>query len=55
VSHRVVFSPEARGDLTELYDYIADPASAEIALAYLTRIETCCLDLGYLSRTRDPT
>lgn len=45
MTYKVIFSPEARGDLIELYDYIADHASPETALTYLTRIEACCLDL----------
>lgn len=44
--HRIVFSPEAQDDLIELYDYIAEHASPDVALAYLTRIEACCLGLA---------
>lgn len=43
VSHRVLFSPEAQRDLEGLYDYIADRASPETAMAYVTRIEIFCL------------
>jgi toxin ParE1/3/4 len=35
----VVFSPEARVDLIDVYDWIAEAASPEIALAYVERIE----------------
>src|SRR5262249_48372231 len=35
----VVFSPEAREDLFNIYDWIADAASPEVALAYVERIE----------------
>lgn len=35
----VVFSPEARADLIEIYEYIADRASETVALAYIERIE----------------
>ena len=40
--HRVVFAPEARDDLEELYLYIAERAGAERAMAYVARIESCC-------------
>jgi toxin ParE1/3/4 len=36
----VILSPEARGDLLALYDYIADAASPVIAARYLERVET---------------
>jgi len=44
----VVFSPEAIGDLGELYDWIADAASPKIAIGYLERVEAFCkrLPLG---------
>jgi toxin ParE1/3/4 len=45
LSAQVVFSPEARNDLFDLYDYIAEHSSAERALAYLNRIEEFCLSL----------
>jgi toxin ParE1/3/4 len=35
----VVFAPEARGDLLELADWIAERAGAEAALAYIARLE----------------
>lgn len=37
--YQVVFSPEAENDLTAIYDWIADKASPEVALRYVTRIE----------------
>ena len=40
---RVVFSPEARADLLELYDYIADRAGESRALAFVASIERHCL------------
>ena len=40
---RVVFTPEARNDLFEIYDWIAAKASAQIAMSYIERIETYCL------------
>ena len=41
--HKVVFSPEARDDLLNLYEYLAEQAGMDRALAYVTRIETYCL------------
>jgi toxin ParE1/3/4 len=43
VAHRVGFSPEARQDLTELYDFIARHSGPARAIAYLERIERYCL------------
>jgi len=41
-TYRLVFSPEARTDLVELYDYIADQAGRSRAMAYLERVERFC-------------
>jgi toxin ParE1/3/4 len=46
VSHRLEFSPEALGDLTGLYDYIARRDGAERAMGYVDRIEACCRNLS---------
>jgi toxin ParE1/3/4 len=40
--YQVLFSELARRQLDELYDYIADRADPDTALAYITRIETFC-------------
>lgn len=40
---RVVFSPEARNDLFEIYDWIAEKASPQNAISYIDRIEAYCL------------
>ena len=40
--HKVVFAPEARDDLKDLYLFIAERAGAGQALAYVKRIETYC-------------
>ena len=40
---RVAFTPEARNDLFEIYDWIAAKASAQIAISYIERLETYCL------------
>jgi len=42
VTHEVVFAPEARGDLRNLYIYIATHAGNARAIAYLKRIEAYC-------------
>lgn len=42
MTHRVVFTPEARDDLRELYTFIADRAGEARALAYITRIRDYC-------------
>jgi toxin ParE1/3/4 len=39
----VIFSPEARNDLLELYDWIADSAGPRTAIAYIERLEAYCL------------
>ncbi len=46
MSHRIEFSPEALGDLIDLYDYIAMRDGAERAIGYVDRIETCCRSLS---------
>ena len=45
----VEFSPEALEDLLHLYDWIADAADAETALAYIDRLESFCRDMQYAS------
>lgn len=42
MTYQVVFSPEARDDLLELYDYIAVRSGEEQAIRYLSRIESWC-------------
>jgi toxin ParE1/3/4 len=50
VRERVVESaPEVLEDLRNLYDWIADAAGAETALAYVTRIETFCRGMAVAS------
>ena len=46
MSHRIEFSPEALGDLIDLYDYIALRDGAERAIGYIDRIEECCRSLS---------
>jgi toxin ParE1/3/4 len=51
VKHRrVVFAPEARNDLFELYDWIAATAGASsVAISYVERIEAYCLGFDIVS------
>lgn len=42
---KVVFTPEAREDLFELYNYIAEHGSPERAMAYIERIRKECMSL----------
>ena len=46
MSQRVEFSPEALGDLIDLYDYIAVGDGPERAIGYIERIENCCRNLS---------
>jgi toxin ParE1/3/4 len=39
---RVVFTPEVRNDLFEIYDWIATKTSPQIAISYIDRIEAYC-------------
>ncbi len=43
----IVYSPEARRDLLNLYDWIADQADPVTALNYVERIEAFCADLSH--------
>lgn len=46
MSHAVVFTPEAEAQLVELYGYIAEKASPEIAARFTDGIVTCCESLS---------
>lgn len=46
MSHRVEFSPEALGDLIDLYDYIAARDGEARAIGFIDRIEECCRSLS---------
>lgn len=39
----VIFSPEARRDLFQLFDWIAERAGEGVAAGYVERLETYCL------------
>lgn len=43
--YEVRFHPQARADLMDLYNYIADAAGTGVAGAYIDRIEATCLSL----------
>ena len=45
MSRKIVFTPEARDDLFDLYDYIAERSSSKRALGYIQRIEKSCMSL----------
>jgi toxin ParE1/3/4 len=40
IRRKVVLSPDAQADLASLYDWIADQASPEVAMAYIERLES---------------
>ena len=46
MARAVVFSPEARDDLFELYDYIAGQGAPNAAVGYIDRLEVRCLSLA---------
>jgi toxin ParE1/3/4 len=48
VRRLVVFTPEAQGDLFDLYDYIAVRSSPARAMRYIKRIEKTCISLETL-------
>jgi toxin ParE1/3/4 len=39
----VIFAPEARDDLLQIYEWIAASATPSVALGYTERIISCCL------------
>lgn len=47
---QVVFSPEARDDLLQLYDWIASKTNPALAISYIERIEAFCLGLDLASQ-----
>lgn len=44
--HEVVFAPQARSDLRNLYLFIADQSGRSRAMGYLERIEAYCRTLS---------
>ena len=40
IRRKVVLSPDALADLSNLYDWIANQASLDVALAYIERLES---------------
>lgn len=45
MSHRVVFSPEAQEQLAELFRYVAEAVSPDVAACYTEAIVTYCESL----------
>jgi toxin ParE1/3/4 len=45
VKYTVDFTPEAKDDLLDLYNYIADHSSTTHAMRYIERIEKSCMSL----------
>lgn len=54
MTHKVFFTPEARNDLLDLYDYIADQSSTTRAMRYIERIEKTCKSLKTLPARGTP-
>ncbi|OWJ66066.1 plasmid stabilization protein [Inquilinus limosus] len=50
----IVFSPEARDDLLNLYHYIAEHSGADRAIGYLDRIEAFCRSLSMFPERGTP-
>ena len=48
MNYTVAFTPEAKNDLLNLYDYIADHSSTSRAMRYIERIEKSCMSLNTL-------
>jgi len=48
VKFKIAFTPEAREDLHELFDYIAEHDGPERAMTYVERIEKTCMSLQTL-------
>lgn len=46
MARAVVFSPEARDELLELYDYVAGRGAPNAAMTYVLRLEARCLALA---------
>ena len=45
---KIVLTPEARDDLRELFDYIAEHDGPQRAMTYIGRIERACMSLQTL-------
>lgn len=45
MNYSVYFTPEAKDDLFDLYDFIADRSSPKCAIGYINRIKKSCLNL----------
>lgn len=54
IRRRVIISPEAKQDLLDIYQWIANRASARTALAYIDRLEKHCLDFDLAAERGSP-
>jgi len=52
--YTVVFSPEARDDLLQLYRFIAEHSDEGRAIGYIERIEACCNSLSIFPHRGTP-
>lgn len=48
-SRTVLFAPEAREDVLQLYNQIARRAGSTVVLNYIERLETFCMNLEWAS------
>ena len=48
MKYSIVFTPEAKNDLLDLYEYIAEHSSTTRAMHYIERIEKICMSLQAL-------
>lgn len=46
MTRKVVFAPEARDDLFQIYGYIAERGAPNAAMAYIARLEARCIGLA---------
>ncbi len=46
MTHAVIFSPESRDDLLQIYDYITVHSEPQRALRYTEQIVACCEELS---------
>jgi toxin ParE1/3/4 len=54
VAHRIVWLADARRDLINLYDWIADQANSDTAFSYTSRIESHAAKLAEFPRIGTP-
>ncbi len=54
MTHRLLYSAAAKADLLGIYDWIADQADPDTALAYTSRIEAACHGLTSFPKRGTP-